>query len=158
MVLSSGTRVLIIEARFYQDIADELVRGAIEALSKAGMAYELVDVPGALEIPIALCMAHEAGLFFTGSDIPHYSGCVALGCVIRGETSHYDIVAGQSAHALMQIATSHNIPLGNGILTVETREQALVRAQGGEKGKGGDAARACLRLLEIMSKFQGQAE
>jgi 6,7-dimethyl-8-ribityllumazine synthase len=133
--------ILIVVADFYADIADNLVQGATQALSQASVPYEVINVPGALEIPPAVAMAAESG---------HYAGAIALGCVIRGETSHYDIVANHSAQELMALSVRHCLPLGQGILTVETREQALARAMPGtEKDKGRDAALACLRLREL---------
>ena len=156
MASSSKTRVLIVEGRFYEDISDELVHGAVDVLEDSGVAYERIDVPGALEIPIVIAMAHEAGRLGPSSAGTEFAGCVALGCVIRGETSHYDIVAGQSARALMDLATTRHLPIGNGILTVDNREQAMVRARGGRAGKGGDAASACLRLMEIWSEIHGR--
>ena len=135
-------RVLVIEARFYDDISDELYRGAEQVLSAAGVKIDRVAVPGALEIPIALARVLAGGA--SGLD-----GCVALGCVIRGETSHYDVVAGESARGLMDVALSHALPLGNGILTVDTRDQAWARAAVAGKNKGGDAARACLALMDV---------
>ena len=112
-----------------------------------------VEVPGALEIPQALGKAVEAGAMTTASKQGRYSGVVVLGCVIRGETSHYDIVCNNANHWMMDVAMRHGIPLGNAILTVDTHEQAMVRASGGRKGKGADAARACLRLVEIATQF-----
>jgi len=146
--------VLIIEARFYGDIADELAKGAIAHLESEGMAYERLAVPGALEIPLALAIAVENGLI--GARAKH-QGCVALGCVIRGETSHYDIVAGESARALMTIAAQHALPLGNGILTVENREQAQTRASAGGRNKGAAAAAACLALMRLARETRAGA-
>ncbi len=142
-------KVLIIEARFYEEVADELAAGAIAELEAHGVAYDRVPVPGALEIPQALSSA--APLF---EDV--YVGAIALGCVIRGETAHYDIVCNNANHWLMEVAMTSMIPVGNAILTVETMEQALERARGGRDGKGGDAARACLRLVEIDRAFAVQ--
>lgn len=141
-------RILVVEARFYGDIADMLFEGAEAVLTAADVAVERVTVPGVLEIPAAVAMAlDEEGDF---------DGVVALGCVIRGETSHYDIVAGESARALMDIAVDEALPLGNGILTVENREQAVVRADPKQKDKGGDAARAALAMFEVKQKFQDE--
>lgn len=150
-------RVLIIEGRFYDHICDALLEGAIGELDAAGAAYDIVTVPGALEIPQVLALAVRSGLIPATEPTAWYSGAIALGCVIRGETSHYDIVCNNANHWLMDVATRHGVPVGNGILTVDTEEQALDRAQGGRKGKGGDAARACLRLIEIARQFQGQS-
>ena len=118
--------------------------------------YDRVTVPGALEIPQALMQAVAAGLIPATAPSAWYSGAVALGCVIRGETSHYDIVCNNANHWLMEVAIRHNVPVGNGILTVDTEAQALARARGGREGKGGAAARACLQLLDIARQFQGQ--
>ncbi len=139
-------RVLIIEARFYEEVADELAAGAIAELEANGVPFDRIAVPGALEIPQALSSA--VPLF---DDI--YVGAIALGCVIRGETAHYDIVCNNANHWLMEVAINSMIPVGNAILTVENMEQALERARGGRAGKGGDAARACLRLIEIERGF-----
>jgi len=139
-------RVLIIEARFYEEVADELAAGAIAELEAHGVAYERIAVPGALEIPQALSAA--VPLF---DDT--FVGAIALGCVIRGETAHYDVVCNNANHWLMEVAINSMIPVGNAILTVENMAQALERARGGRAGKGGDAARACLRLIEIEQGF-----
>jgi 6,7-dimethyl-8-ribityllumazine synthase len=139
----SATKVLIVEARFYDDIADELVRGAEAALREAGAAFERITVPGAFEIPAAINMIAQSA---AGREIDGY---VALGCVIRGETTHYDYVCGESARKLQDLAADRCLPIGYGILTVENREQAWARAAVAEKDKGAEAARACLRMIEI---------
>jgi 6,7-dimethyl-8-ribityllumazine synthase len=141
--------VLIIEARFYDDLADELAAGATAALERAGATYERIAVPGALEIPAALAMALDA----MEAGLKHYDGFVALGCVIRGETTHYDIVAGQSARALMDLAVSESLAVGNGILTVENDEQAYARARVAKMNKGGAAAEAALRMIAIRQQL-----
>jgi 6,7-dimethyl-8-ribityllumazine synthase len=140
-------RILIVEARFYPPISDLLLAGAAAALDEAGASYNRIEVPGALEIPPAIRMASN----------PHdsYDGFVALGCVIRGETHHFEIVAGESARGLMTLSLDHGLCIGNGILTVENEEQALRRANPKELDKGGDAARACLALIKL--KRQGAA-
>jgi len=143
--------VLIIEARFYEDIANELVRGATEAFRRQGIGFERVAVTGALEIPVALSMAIASKMLGPKG---RHGGCVALGCVIRGETSHYDIVASESARALMELGVSHAIPVGNGILTVDNREQAWARASVETGNKGASAAAACATLMELGSNFQ----
>jgi len=150
-------RVLIIEGRFYEDISDELAAGAVAALDAAGVGYDRVTVPGALEIPQVLTQAVASGLIPGRAAGGKWDGAVALGCVIRGETSHYDIVCNNANHWLMQVAIQHGVPVGNGILTVDTEAQALARARGGIDGKGGDAARACLRLIELQRAFEGQS-
>jgi 6,7-dimethyl-8-ribityllumazine synthase len=153
MELHSGdsARVLIIEASYYPKIAEELGTGASAVLDEQGVGYDWIPVPGALEIPQALNHAATAGLFTGATKV--YSGAILLGCVIRGETSHYDIVCNNANHWLMETAIRHNIPVGNGILTVDTEAQALARARGGASGKGGDAARACLRLIRIAQRL-----
>ncbi|MGD9785146.1 MAG: 6,7-dimethyl-8-ribityllumazine synthase [Hyphomicrobiaceae bacterium] len=149
-----GDNVLIIEARFYEDIADELVAGATAEFEANGVGYERVTVPGALEIPQVLASAAAAGLIPGSAPRARFCGAVALGCVIRGETSHYDVVVGHANHWLMDTAMRRGIPVGNGILTVDTKEQALARARGGRDGKGGDAARACLSLVAHARRFE----
>lgn len=149
-------RVLIIEARFYEQISDLLAQGAIAECEARGVTYERIAVPGALEIPQVLALAAESGLIPGGAPSSRFAGAIALGCVIRGETGHYDVVVDNANHWLMETALRHRVPVGNGILTVETEAQALARAEGGRNGKGGDAARACLRLVELQRAFQGQ--
>ncbi len=150
-------RVLIIEGRFYDAISDELAGGAIAALEAQGASFDRVAVPGALEIPQVLAQAAAAGLIPRTAPSGQWDGAVALGCVIRGETAHYDIVCHNANHWLMEVAMRESIPVGNGILTVDTEAQALARARGGSQGKGGDAARACLRLIELARAYQGQS-
>jgi 6,7-dimethyl-8-ribityllumazine synthase len=147
-------RVLIVEGRFYEEISDLLVAAAISALDAQGVAHERITVPGALEIPQVLAQAAAVGLIPRRAENGKFDGAVALGCVIRGETSHYDIVCNNANHWLMETAIKHAVPVGNGILTVDTEEQALARARG---DKGGDAARACLRLIELQRAFEGQS-
>lgn len=142
----ANPHILIVEARFYEELADELVAGAIAAVEAAGGTWERIDVPGALEIPAAISMA-DAG------DATHYDGYVALGCVIRGETSHYDYVCGESARALQDLAVQDLLAVGNGILTVEDSKQAWARANRSEKNKGADAANAAIRMAELKRKF-----
>jgi 6,7-dimethyl-8-ribityllumazine synthase len=134
-----GLRILIVEARYYEHIADELLAGAKGYLSEAGCDVEVATVPGALEIPGAICMAFEFG---------DYDGFVALGCVIRGETTHYEIVSNESARGLMNL-TLDGVCIGNGILTVENEAQALARARVSEMNKGAGAAEACLALVKF---------
>ena len=138
-----GIRVLIVEARYYEGIADELLAGAVAALEAAEVSSDVATVDGALEIPTMVAIALEAA---DAMGRP-YDAAVALGCVIRGETGHYDIVAGESARALMDISISDRIPIGNGIVTVETEEQAWARARVAEMNKGGGAAQAALAVL-----------
>jgi 6,7-dimethyl-8-ribityllumazine synthase len=150
---AEGARVLVIEAPYYEAIAAELMAGATAELEAAGAGFERIAVPGALEIPLALAGAVEAGLIGGDSVRARFDGCVALGCVIRGETTHYDTVCANANHWLMDLAIRHAIPLGNAILTVETEAQALERAQGGRRGKGAEAARACLALIAHARAF-----
>jgi 6,7-dimethyl-8-ribityllumazine synthase len=142
------TRVLIVDADFYQDLAGELVRGAVAELEARGIAYERVSVPGALEIPAAISLASRR------ADGPPYDGFVALGCVIRGETSHYDIVCGESARGLTELALNRDLAIGNGILTVDTGEQAWARAGVDRKNKGRDAVIACLGLVDLKARYR----
>jgi 6,7-dimethyl-8-ribityllumazine synthase len=148
-----GARILVVEARYYDDIADMLLRGAKRVLKDAGAAFDLVTVPGALEIPTAIMIAMH-GAEACGD---HYDGVVALGCVIRGETSHYDIVAGESARAIMDIAIARDMPMGNGILTVDTDAQARARARPTGEDKGGGAARAALTLVRLKRRLVREA-
>jgi len=148
--------VLIIEGRFYEKISDELVGGAITALQAAGASFERIAVAGALEIPQALAQVAAAGRIPRSAPHAQWDGAVALGCVIRGQTAHYDIVCNNANHWLMDVAIRKGVPVGNGILTVETETQALERARGGVKGKGGAAARACLGLIELARAIKGQ--
>jgi len=152
--MTAKSHILVIEARFYRHIADELLMGAKAALEEAGATCEVVSVPGALEIPQVLAAAIDARLFVNGKGEGGFHGCVALGCVIRGETSHYEIVANESARALLSLATANNVPLGNGILTVENEAQALVRASVNGKNKGRDAVDACLDLIDAGRRFR----
>ncbi len=147
--MSDAPHLLIVEARFYEDLADELLSGAVNALENAGATHDRVSVPGALEIPAAIAMA-LAGAEEGGTD---YDGFIALGCVIRGETGHYDIVAGESARALMDLSTDEPIAIGNGILTCENSEQAWARARVAEKNKGGGAAEAALAMIALRERF-----
>ncbi len=145
--------ILIVEARFYDDIADELYAGASAEIARQGSTCERMSVPGVLEVPQALALAHRAGLLPMRGHAGGYDGCIALGCVIRGETSHYDIVARESARALMDLATTHAIPLGNGILTVENQAQAMERARKDRRNKGAAAASACLDLVAMAHRL-----
>jgi len=140
-----GARILVVEARYYDDIADMLLRGAKRVLKDAGASHDLVTVPGALEIPAAIMI----GLHAAAAREQPYDGVVALGCVIRGETAHYDIVAGESARAIMDISIALDMPMGNGILTVDTDAQAKARARPTGEDKGGGAVRAALTLVRL---------
>jgi 6,7-dimethyl-8-ribityllumazine synthase len=140
-----GARILIVEARYYDQLADALLAGAVSALDEAGAIHDRLTVPGALEIPTALAIALDAA---TARKKP-YDGAVALGCVILGETFHFEIVSEQSARGLMDVSIARKIPIGNGILTVDTEAQAWARARVTEGDKGGGAARAALALIGI---------
>lgn len=140
-------KFLIVEARFYAGIADELLRGATEALKAAGATWDVVTVPGALEIPGAIA--------FTLEGDEEYDGFVALGCVIRGETTHYEIVSGESARGLMDLTIHERLALGNGILTVETEPQAWTRARVDEQNKGGGAAIAAMVMVSLRRQLSG---
>ncbi|MFN3451605.1 MAG: 6,7-dimethyl-8-ribityllumazine synthase [Sphingorhabdus sp.] len=136
-------KFLIVEARFYDHLNDMLVAGAKAALKAKGHEVEVITVPGALEIPGTIAMAAETQM---------YDGFVAIGVVIRGETYHFEIVAGESARGIMAL-TMDGIAIGNGILTVENEEQAIVRADPKQKDKGGEAAIAAMKLLELQNRF-----
>lgn len=138
-------KFLIVEARFYAHLNDLLIAGAKAAIEAAGHEAEVLTVPGALEVPGAIALASESDA---------YDGFVAIGVVIRGETYHFEIVAGESARAIMAL-TMDGIAIGNGILTVENEEQALVRADPAQKDKGGEAAKAALALYDLAGKFAG---
>jgi len=146
--------ILVVEARYYDEIADALLTGATGAIKAAGASFDVVTVPGALEIPPAVAIALDAAAARGRA----YDGVVALGCVVRGETSHYDIVAGESARALMDLSVNARLPLGNGILTVENDEQARVRASVAEMNKGGGAADAALHMVALKRRLHGAVE
>jgi 6,7-dimethyl-8-ribityllumazine synthase len=135
-------RILIVEARFYDHLNDLLLEGARAAIEAEGHSHETITVPGALEIPATISLAAEAG----------YDAFVALGVVIRGETYHFEIVAGESARGLMAL-TLDGLAIGNGILTVENEAQALARARRNEKDKGGEAAKAALAMMKLKARF-----
>ena len=138
-------RVLIIEARYYNHINDMLLEGAQKELAQHNVISEVVTVPGALEIPAALNFAITKG---------DYAAFVVLGCIIRGETTHYDVVQNESARGVHQLVLEHDLALGNAILTVEDEAQALARADITRKNKGGEAAKAALAMLTLKRKFQ----
>ncbi len=147
--VGKGARILVVEARFYDDIADALLAGATKALKEAGAAFDCLSVPGALEIPTAITIALDAAQHGRRP----YDGVVALGCVIRGDTIHFEIVSQQSARGLMEVSVARKIPIGNGIITVDTEAQAWARARAEEQDKGGDAARAALALIAIKRRI-----
>lgn len=142
--MSGRPLVLIVEARFYPDITDELVRGAIAALEAAGARHERLAVPGVFEIPATIRFAIESD---------RYDGFITLGCVIRGETSHYDYVCNESARGIGNVAVRNLAAIGYGILTCDNREQAWARAAVDGKNKGRDVAEACLTMIDLKRKF-----
>lgn len=144
MADNKAGRVLIVEARFYEKLADEMKAGAIAVLEEAQLAYDVVGVPGGLEIPAAVAFAVPSG---------KYDGYIALGCVIRGETSHYDNVANEAIRGLQELALMHNLAIGTGILTVENEAQAWARADRKKRNRGGVAALACLHMIGLKAKF-----
>jgi 6,7-dimethyl-8-ribityllumazine synthase len=148
--MSKAPHILVIEARFYEDIADELFRGAEGAFNEAGATFDRVTVPGVLEIPAALSFALKSAKKGRGRA---YDGFLALGCVIRGETTHYEIVSNESARALMALSVEHNLAFGNGIQTVENDDQAWARVKVDDKNKGGAAARAALAMVALKRQF-----
>lgn len=143
-----GARFLIVEARYYEDIGAMLFAGATAALERAQAAFDSVRMPGALEIPAAVAIAVDRA---AAAGAP-YAGAIALGCVIRGETYHFEIVAGESSRALMDLSVGRKLPLGNGVLTVENEAQAVARADPNQGDKGGDAARAALALFRLSQR------
>ena len=146
----SGARALIVEARFYDDIQDALMEGAVAELKAAGLTYDVLTVPGALEIPAAIAIALDAA---ERKGRP-YHAVVALGCVIRGETIHFEIVSMESSRGLMDLSIARKLPIGNGIITVNTEEQAWARAKADDLNKGGDAARAAIAMMRIKRRLQ----
>lgn len=145
-------RFLIVEARFYREYSDLLLNGARRVLVEANAEYDAITVPGALEVPAAIVMALEAAK----AKRVQYDGVVALGCVIQGETYHFDLVANESARALMQLSIDLQLPLGNGILTVDTDEQAKARLGGNHGHKGEQAARAALHMARLKRELKGR--
>ena len=146
MAAAKKPHVMIVEARFYEDIADELCRGAVAVLEAAGATHERFAVAGAFEIPAAIAFARKA-------DPARYDGYIALGCVIRGETSHYDYVCGESARGLQDLAVREALAIGYGILTVENAAQARVRAGVAQSNKGADVANACLGMIALRERL-----
>ena len=150
--MADDSHILIVEARFYPDISDELLRGATAALSAAGATFDRVEVPGVFEIPAAIRMAVAAT-----DSAPKYDGYLALGCVIRGETTHYDIVANESSRALQILVCQFALAIGFGVLTVENEAQAWARARVNEMNKAGEAAQACLAMVELKRRLHVEA-
>ena len=149
--MSDAPHVLIVEARFYEDIADELAKGAIAALAAAGATYERLEVPGAFELPAAIRMNIKA--MELGNGCRYYDGYIALGCIIRGETSHYDYVCGECVRGLMDLSLEFSLAIGFGVLTVENQEQAWARASIDQLDKGRAVANAALRMIEVKREF-----
>jgi 6,7-dimethyl-8-ribityllumazine synthase len=147
-------RILVVEARFYPDLADELLKGAVDQIEAFGASHDVVTVAGALEIPVAIAMAEDAGHRSIGVA---YDGYVALGAVIRGETYHFEVVSNESARGLMALGIDRRIAIGNGILTVEDEDQAWERANVSSADKGGFAAKACLDMIALRRRLLGQA-
>ena len=143
--------ILIVEAPYYQEICAELIRGAIAVLDEHQATYERVEVPGAFEIPAAIAISIRALDFYAARR--RFDGFIALGCVIRGETSHYTYVCSESARALQDLACRYSLAIGYGIVTVDSREQAIERASVDRRNKGGEAARACLQMLDVKRHF-----
>lgn len=152
-MLEDIVRILIVEGRFYSDLSDELLNGAVQAIEAFGAEYDVISVPGALEIPAVIAIAEEAGGRPAGV---RYDGYVALGVVMRGETYHFEIVSNESARGIMDLAVGKRLAIGNGILTVEDEDQAWARARVSEGDKGGGAARAALEVVAIRRRLQGQ--
>lgn len=153
--MTEQPRVLVIEARFYEDIADALVAGATAVLDGAGVRYDRVAVPGSFELPAAISLALDAA---DEADGVNYDGFVALGCVIRGETDHYEHICRETSRALMDLAVDDGIALGFGVLTCATREQAMERADTHRKNKGADAAAACVRMMALKRTLDAAAQ
>lgn len=147
-------RILIVEARYYGAISDALLEGASDALRAYGAEFDVVTVPGAFELPAAIALAEEGGHRPAGV---RYDGYVALGCVIRGETTHYDYVCGESARGLMDLSINKGLAIGYGVLTVEDEAQAWARARISEGDKGGFAARTCLDMIGLRRRLLGVA-
>ena len=141
--MAKKPQILIVEARYYAHIANELLRGAQAALEAAGADYDKIEVPGSFEIPAAIALAAAAN---------KYDGFVALGCIIRGETSHYDLVCGECARGIQELAL-RGLAIGFGVLTVENERQAMARARKDKKDKGGEATRACLAMIALRQRF-----
>ena len=145
-----GLHMLIVEARYYLGISDELLSGAKKTLDEAGCTYDVITVPGALEVPAAIAMA------FSAAGAKPYDGAIALGCVIQGETYHFDIVSNESARGLMDLSIQRELPIGNGILTVDNEHQAKARLGGDHGHKGVDAARAALVMARLKRSLKAK--
>lgn len=152
-MLEEKIRILIVEARFYDELADAMLNAAADVITAHDAEYDVISVPGALEIPGAIAIAEEGGHRPAGK---RYDGYVALGTVIRGETYHFEVVSNESARGLMDLTIGKRLAIGNGILTVEDEDQAWARAKASEGDKGGAAARAALEMVGLKRRLQGQ--
>ncbi len=150
--MSDEPHIMIALSRYYEAVAEQLLAGALAVLEEAGASYELYEVPGAFEIPAAMATAIRSPEFSGGRR--RFDGYIALGCVIRGETTHYDYVCGECARGLQDLAVSHCLALGFGVLTTENMDQAMARADVNRGNKGADAANACLRMVEFKRQFR----
>jgi len=150
--MSDQPHVMIALSRYYEEVAEQLLAGALAVLEEAGASYELYEVPGAFEIPAAMATAMRSPEFSGGRR--RFDGYIALGCVIRGETTHYDYVCGECARGLQDLAVRHCLALGFGVLTTENMDQAMARADVNRGNKGADAANACLRMVEFKREFR----
>ncbi len=149
--MSDTPHLMIVEARFYEEIADMMMESVLQEVTDAGATYERFQVPGTFELPGAIQMAIRSMDFYSGRK--RFDGYIALGCVIRGETTHYDYVCTESARGLNDLVLKYSIALGYGILTCENRDQALSRADRNRHDRGGAAARACLAMIDLKRKF-----
>jgi 6,7-dimethyl-8-ribityllumazine synthase len=152
-VLEEKFRLLIVEARFHGVVSDALLKGAAAAITAAGAEYDVVTVPGALELPAAVALAEEGGHRPAGM---RYDGYVALGCVIRAETYDFEVIANESARGLMDLAIGRRLAIGSGVLTVDNINQAAAQARPDKEDRGGGAARACLAMIALRRRLLGQ--
>jgi 6,7-dimethyl-8-ribityllumazine synthase len=150
--MADAPHIMIVESRYYEEIAEELIQSVLTELEEAGATYERFEVPGAFEIPVAIKYAIRSMDFDAAQR--RFDGYIALGCVIRGQTTHYDYVCSESARALQDLSVQYSLALGYGILTVENKDQAMARAKRSEQDRGGHAARACLKMIEHKSHFR----
>jgi 6,7-dimethyl-8-ribityllumazine synthase len=151
--MTEGPHILVVESRYYEDIADQMMDGLVQEFEKVGATHERIEVPGAFEIPAAIRFAIRS-MNFISLTSKRYHGFAAMGCVIRGETDHYEYICRESARALQELAMQYSIALGYGILTCNTREQAEQRASVTGGNKGGETAKACLAMVELKKQFQ----
>lgn len=148
---NKAPHIMIVESRYYEEIAQELIDAVLAELDGAGATYERFEVPGAFEIPGAMAIALDA--MKSGTTDKKFDGFIGLGCVVRGQTTHYDYVCGESARGLQDLVLNHSAAIGYGILTVENRDQAMARARRDGEDRGGHAARTCLRMIELKRDF-----